>query len=45
MSCATFNSDARFIAGAGTDGIVRVWDVKSRQVRRTFDKPVRDCAE
>jgi len=40
MHCATFNSDARFIAGAGVDGVVRVWDVKSSRVRRTFDTPV-----
>ena len=40
MLCATFNNDARFIAGAGVSGIVQLWDVNSRRIRRTFDKPV-----
>jgi len=45
MYCATFNSDARFVAGAGIDGIVRLWDTKSRQIRRTFDRPVCECVK
>ena len=40
LRCATFSSDARFIAGAGISGVVCVWDVNSARVRRTFDKPV-----
>ena len=43
--CATFSSNAQFVAGAGSDGIVRVWDVKSRKVQHTFDKPVREYVE
>ena len=45
MYCATFSSNAQFVAGAGSDGIVRVWDVKSRKVQHTFDKPVREYVE
>jgi len=44
VKCEHKFSDAQFVAGAGMDGILRVRDVKSRQVQRTFDKPAHKVA-
>ena len=46
QSCIAFSNNSRFIVSGGRDGVLHVWDVKSRAVRRTFQdhiNPVTCC--
>ena len=36
MACVAFNSTSRYVMGGSKDGVVSIWDLKTRKIKKSY---------